>query len=85
MDLQWVREESPRWDQHKRSVFGVDGPHVFGLGRRETVRYSPTNGWRADDEGEDEGETVGSVPYGVTPKSSSSSRRVGAAPASPHS
>lgn len=32
MELTWVREESPRWDAHKSAVFGVEGPHVFGLG-----------------------------------------------------
>jgi len=33
----------PRWDSTSVPC-SVDGPHVFGLGRRETVRYSPTNG-----------------------------------------
>jgi GNAT superfamily N-acetyltransferase len=52
VDLHWVREESPRWDQPKRSVFGVDGPHVFGLDAPGDGEILADEWWRADDDGE---------------------------------
>lgn len=49
MDLNWVREQTPRWDEHRREVFGADTPQVFGLGTPAAGDILADEWWRVDD------------------------------------
>jgi GNAT superfamily N-acetyltransferase len=55
MTLHWVKEEPPRWDAHKREVFGAESPRVFGLGSPRDGDLLADEWWRV----EDGGDTVG--------------------------
>jgi GNAT superfamily N-acetyltransferase len=34
MDFRWIREQDPRWDEHKRAAFGAEGFGAAGFGAR---------------------------------------------------
>ncbi len=54
MSLDWIEEESPRWDEHKRSMIGDAPAGVFDVrfGRLADGERVPGSWWRVEDGGE---------------------------------
>lgn len=51
MELQWIKENSPRWDVSKAGVFGAAEPSVLGLGSPSDGDVLADEWWRAEVDG----------------------------------